>query len=624
MLGVVGSAVLGWLLLPVAMALTPIGLSAAEAVRASTPAAVVSEPATTAASTGADALPVADATAAHGDSGRAEDSPAPAEDSPAPAEDGHADAAHHQPPPGWSVLPFVVLLVAIAGCPLVVPHFWHHHYGKVAVGLGLVTVVHYLVGMHQGHVHLLHAGIEYVEFICLLAGLFMAAGGIVVRVNRRSTPVVNVALLACGAVLANVIATTGAAMLLIRPFMAVNQGRLKPFHIVFFIFIVANIGGALSPIGDPPLFLGFLKGIDFFLFFRLNAAAWLLALACLLTIFFVLDSRCGPADPELAPTVDPAAPSVSLRGGRNLIFLAIVVGSVFLDPNKMTFLPVFADVRHGEVFAFGFTQSGLAERLAADHGPLGPDEVVYVGFVREVIQLGVGLLAFKLARRDDLAANGFSFEPIKEVAVLFIGIFLTMTPALAIIKHQAMSGSLFGIPLTPTTFYFATGTLSGVLDNAPTFLSFLAGLEGKVQMTAAQISQTITSGALEPALVSELTASFTAARDAAVASGKTELAATYAEVLAQLQPAQQADFVALLRSSLLACGVASVFWGAMTYIGNGPNFMIKAIADSAVDADGRKLVDCPSFFSYVIRYSIPVLLPVLVLVWLVFLSGVVL
>ena len=146
-------------------------------------------------------------------------------------------------------------------------HIWHHHYAKVAIGLGAVTGSYYVIGVPHGSAFILHAGFEYISFISLLAGLFMAAGGIVVRVNRRSTPLVNVAILLFGALLANFIGTTGAAMVLIRPFMRVNRGRLRPFHIVFFIFLVANVGGSLTPIGDPPLFLGFLKGVDFFLFF---------------------------------------------------------------------------------------------------------------------------------------------------------------------------------------------------------------------------------------------------------------------------------------------------------------------------------------------------------------------
>jgi Na+/H+ antiporter NhaD/arsenite permease-like protein len=218
-----------------------------------------------------------------------------------------------QGPSPLSVAPFVVLLLCIALCPLLAPHFWHYHYAKVAVGLGLITALYYVAGVHYGYAAIIHAGFEWFSFIALLAGLFVSTGGIVITVDRKATVLVNVGMLLFGAVLANFIGTTGAAMLLIRPFMRVNKGRLRAFHVVFFILMVANVGGSLTPIGDLPLFLGFLKGIDFFLFMQLNLSSWLLALMLLALMFFVLDSR-APAAPDGAMLEAPTG-RISLEGG---------------------------------------------------------------------------------------------------------------------------------------------------------------------------------------------------------------------------------------------------------------------------------------------------------------------
>ena len=451
-----------------------------------------------------------------------------------------------------AVIPFAVLLLSIAICPLVAGHFWHHHYPKVAVGLGLITGLYYAFVLHQPAA-LAHVGFEYFSFIALLASLFICSGGVVIRVNRHATPMVNVLILLFGCVLANFIGTTGAAMLLIRPFMNVNKGRLRPYHVVFFIFMVANVGGALTPIGDPPLFLGFLRGIDFFRFLELNWPAWIFAVIALSAIFMVVDSRN-----KTSSTVELEAdgPMVSLSGWLNILFLGGVVGAVFLDPGKMPWIPAISEDKEH------------LWHLVGKH-PLDSGDH-YFSYVREIIQLGLAGVALWLTPKARLAANGFSFAPIKEVAYLFVGIFLTMIPALDIIKHQAASGTLFGIPLNVHTFYFGTGILSGVLDNAPTFVSFLAGVEGLEKLSVPDIGHSS-----EPRVILELT----------------------------------------------ACALASVFWGAMTYIGNGPNFMVKSIADNTLDDEGKPVVECPSFFGYIIRYSIPFLLPVLILVWLLFLSG---
>ncbi|MDA3961576.1 MAG: sodium:proton antiporter [Planctomycetota bacterium] len=589
-----------------------VSLSAAEAaVAAPALATQVAADAQDASATAAAAEPLADAE--HAASGAHAD------------DEAHTDDGHSSTPPAWSVIPFVVLLLCIAACPLLVPHFWHHHFAKVAIALGLITGIYYAAVRHD-YAALVHAGFEYFSFIALLSGLFIASGGIVIKVNRKGTPMVNVIILLFGSVIANLVGTTGAAMLLIRPFMRVNEGRLKPYHIIFFIFMVANCGGALTPIGDPPLFLGFLKGIDFFLFMQLNWNEWILCLVLLAAMFYVIDMCNGPA--EGLETVDPTGPAVSVAGGKSFVFLAVVVGAVFLDPSKLSFLPAIADVHHGEAYYFGI-QSNLAEMLATKYPGLGSNQVSYFGFVREVIQIGAGVLAFKMADKSKLEANGFNFEPIKEVGYLFIGIFLTMQPALAIIKEQAISGSLFGLPLNTSTFYFGTGMLSGLLDNAPTFLSFLAGMEGKVGMTASQISEAIQAGTLSPeiqqmlvtdfsARLASVTAQMHAVTDPATLDVLKSQADGYAASLSLIQEGEGSkNWVLELAEMLNAIGIASVFWGAFTYIGNGPNFMVKAIAEASRDERGEPVVRCPSFFGYVLKFAIPFLLPVLLINWLV-------
>jgi Na+/H+ antiporter NhaD/arsenite permease-like protein len=380
---------------------------------------------------------------------------------------------------------------------------------------------------------MIHAGFDFLSFMAVLAPLFMVTGGIVIRVEHRATPLANLALLLTGAALANLIGTTGASMLLIRPYLRLNRGRLRPYHIAFFIFLVANVGGALTPIGDPPLFLGFLRGIDFFRFFTLAIGPWLMVLALLGAMFWWLDARNPLRSPE------PATPGVNVRGAHGLWLLTVVVGAFFLDPAKLPWLPAVTIDLPGGLMRFSV--------------------------VREAIQFGVAILAYRLADRGNLQANGFSFAPMREVGFLFAGIFATMVPALALIRAHAADGSL--MPLDPTNLYFGTGLLSSVLDNAPTFLVCLAGLEGKSGLTPAQLG---------------------ASADPAIAA------------------------------QLAAVAVASVFWGAMTYIGNGPNFMVKSICEDARADDGTPLVAVPHFAAYVWRFALPCLLPVLILVWLVF------
>lgn len=451
------------------------------------------------------------------------------------AQDSAGASDHGQAPPLWLVIPFVLLLVMIATGPLFYAHHWHQHYPKYAVGLGLIVVAYYVFSLGD-FLSIRHAMAEYLSFIALVASLFIAASGIFLRVNAKGTPWNNVVMLFAGSLIANVIATTGAAMLFIRPYMRLNHGRLKPYHIVFFIFLIANVGGALTPIGDPPLFLGFLRGVPFFWTAVHLWYIWLPTTVLLLLIFYVIDSR----NTQVSSDLDPEAENIELFGRRNFIWVAIVVVSVFIDPSVFPFVPELAI--GGEVLPFG---------------------------IREVIMFAVCYLAYRFARDDALRKNQFSFEPIREVGWLFLGIFATMTPALQLIGIFAGENAEL---LTPDMFYWATGFLSSVLDNAPTYLNFLAAALGKFGMDASSIDDV-----------------------RAFAEG------------VMLSGASSQIF-------LQSISVAAVFFGAFTYIGNAPNFMVKAIAEG----NG---VDCPSFMGYVVKYSITILLPVYFLVYVVFFSG---
>ncbi len=475
------------------------------------------------------------------------------------------------PPPVWLVIPFVVLLLMIATGPLFYPHFWHHHYPKVAVGLGLLVAAYYFAFVNHGGEYVLHGMTEYISFIALLASLYIASGGILVETSTAGTPRTNTALLFFGALIANVIGTTGASMLLIRPFMRINRGRIQPYHIVFFIFSVSNIGGALTPIGDPPLFLGFLRGIPFFWTFTHIWYIWLPTILIVLGIFYVVDSRntgvsvreavpdemLPETTPGLAAELSPAIPkpgALKITGAKNFAWLALIIAAVFIDPNVIPGVP----------------------DLHAMHIPFG---------IREIIMLAICGLAYATANKDALRGNDFNFEPIKEVGYLFIGIFLTMIPALKLIELLAQDNASV---LGPTAFYWGTGILSSFLDNAPTYLSFLSASMGKFAIDPLVLAK-VQSGALA--------GEFTVNNPAAVA----------AMAVPGLGHPESWHYVQ-------AISVAAVFFGAMTYIGNGPNFMVKAIAESAG-------VKCPSFFGYLVRYAIPILLPIYLLVWLVFFSG---
>jgi Na+/H+ antiporter NhaD/arsenite permease-like protein len=409
--------------------------------------------------------------------------------------------------PVWSVLPFAALLLAIALCPLLAPSLWARHFGKVCLGFGLPVAGYFLV---RAPLELLHTVVEYVSFLVLLGSLFTVSGGILVRGTLRATPGVNCAVLGAGAVLANVLGTTGASMLLIRPVLRANAHRKRAAHVV--VFFVSNLGGSLTAIGDPPLFLGYLRGVPFFWTLRAMWPLWLAACGLVIGVFYLVDRRAhalegveagDPAAIREAHGAEAAARvPVSIGGKVNLPLLAVVIGAVFLPtPYRETVMVAAA------VLSVWKTPAGVREE------------------------------------------NEFTYHPIEEVAVLFAGIFATMIPALLILKAR---GGELGVT-SPAHFFWASGGLSSFLDNAPTYLTFFSLAQGL---------------------------------------GGTGLVAGVSPPI------------------LRAISAGSVFMGANTYIGNAPNFMVKAIAEEAG-------VRMPSFFGYM-AWSCGVLLPVFALLTLFF------
>jgi Na+/H+ antiporter NhaD/arsenite permease-like protein len=449
---------------------------------------------------------------------------------------GEGEEAHEseQAAPVWLVIPFVMLLLMIATGPLFYEHFWHKNYPKIAMGLAILVVFYYLFILDNVHGPV-HAMAEYVQFIALLASLYVASGGILIEIDKKATPLANVTLLIIGALISNLIGTTGASMLLIRPFIRLNKGNIQAYHIIFFIFMVSNIGGSLTPIGDPPLFLGFLKGIPFFWTLEHNWPAWIFALLLLAAVFYLVDRKLGRSAEDFEQEEISYTNKFTLVGARNFGWLFIIICAVFLDPNVIDGVP--AIVYEGQKFSF----------------------------LREIIMLSVAFFSYKFADQRAIKGNEFNFEPIREVAFIFIGIFGTMMPALELVGIFAKSPEGAAL-ITHNTLYWGTGVLSGFLDNAPTYLNFLA---------AAMASKGASISNIEEVRMF-------------AADGYHDSA-----------------------FELMAIAIASVFFGAMTYIGNGPNFMVKSIAEQS----GIKM---PSFFGYIIRFSLPVLLPILFLVWLIF------
>ncbi len=432
-------------------------------------------------------------------------------------------------PPNWLIIPFVSLLLMIATGPVFFPSFWHHHYKKLSLLIGAVVGVYYVFLLHNSFLPI-ETLAEYVSFISLLTLLYVASGGIYIFVDIESKALSNILFLFIAAILTNLIGTTGASVLLIRPFMRLNRYRLKPYHIIFFIFIVSNVGGSLTPIGDPPLFMGFLKGVPFQWTLSHLWKPWLVAISSLLAIFYYFETKNKELD-EVDSNVHYTN-KVLITGKRNFLWLLVAVASVFLDPNIFDSIP-YIDF-HGKKLSF----------------------------VRESIQLIGAFLSFTFANSKALKSNDFDFEPIKEVAFLFIGIFLSMMPALQLLEAFA-HGAGSSLLLTDSIVYWTSGIFSSVLDNAPTYLNVLTLILSKSGLSINEIDD------VKQFLSGE---NFT---------------------------------------QLIALSTGAVFFGAMTYIGNGPNFMVKAIAEQ----NGVKM---PDFGKYIAKFSLPILLPVLILVWLLF------
>jgi Na+/H+ antiporter NhaD/arsenite permease-like protein len=326
-----------------------------------------------------------------------------------------AASSHAALPPMGMVAPFALLLLCIALMPLFAAHFWEHHYPKVAIGLGLVTAAYYIFVQKDWH-PLHHAGHEYVSFMALVGSLFVISGGINIRVKGEATPLVNTLFLLIGAVLANLIGTTGASMLMIRPWIKMNKYRITGLHVVFFIFVISNVGGALTPIGDPPLFLGFLRGVPFWWVLEHCWQAWALAVGLLLAVFYAMDSVNFRRAPKEVRKLETAHEDWFFRGLLNVVWLAVVLGSVFLPKNiqETTVLGIFS--------------------------------------VPALIMFAAAAASYFTTKPEVHESNDFNFGPVKEVGFLFIGIFLTMIPALQILQ----SGEAVKID-TPMQYYFSTG-----------------------------------------------------------------------------------------------------------------------------------------------------------------------
>ena len=445
--------------------------------------------------------------------------------------------------PLWTVIPFLGILLSIAVFPLVAPRFWHHHFPKVAAFWALLFALPFVYVYHGTATHeILHIYlIDYIPFIILLWALFTIAGGIVVSGSLQGKPIVNTVLLLLGTLLASWVGTTGAAMIMIRPVLRANASRKKKVHIVcFFIFLVANIGGSLTPLGDPPLFLGFLHGVPFFWTFNIFPPMALASVILLVTFFF-FDTFYFRREKRQTVLEKEEKKPIRLEGWHNLIFLAGVVGSVLMS----------GILQLGEVTVLGIPL--LKQNLLRD-------------FLM-ILMGGLSLLTTKNYLRE---ANEFTWFPIKEVAYLFAGIFMTIIPALAILKagSEGALAFLLNAVKEPYHYYWITGTLSSFLDNAPTYLTFFNSALGKLQISEPMVRQAL-----------------------GYVSGVKG----------------HAEFILYLK----AISTGAVFMGANTYIGNAPNFMVKSIAEEAGIA-------MPSFFGYILRYSIPILIPLFIIVSFVF------
>ena len=429
----------------------------------------------------------------------------------------------------WAI-PFAGILLSIALLPLMAPDFWHHHFGKISAAwtLAFFLPFAYFFGVGAAGVSLAHAMLaEYLPFIILLTALYTVAGGIYVRGNLHGSPALNCGLLLIGVVLASLMGTTGASMLLIRPLIRANDNRQHKAHlVVFFIFLVSNVGGSLTPLGDPPLFLGFLKGVDFFWTVRYIFPETLFMVFSLLAIFYVIDSYYFKKEGVMPADPTPDTRGVGFDGGANFWLLGAAAGLVLMS---------------------GVWKSPVAVDLAGT-------VIGLPGMVRDVGLITISLISLRITAKSVHDSNQFSWAPMQEVAKLFVGIFLTIIPVIAMLKVG--TNGPFGAIVTsitrpdgapnPAMYFWATGLLSSFLDNAPTYLVFFntAGGNPTVLMTT-------------------------------------------------------------LAPTLAAISAGAVFMGANTYIGNAPNLMVKAVAED-------RGVRMPSFFGYM-AWSFGILIPLFII-----------
>ena len=439
--------------------------------------------------------------------------------------------------PLWSCLPFAGMLLSIALLPLLLPRFWHHHFGKISFFWAASLALPFMWSFRGTAVHeILHILMaDYVPFIILLWSLYTVSGGILLSGTLRGTPLVNTLMLVIGTALASWMGTTGAAMLMIRPFLRANRHRKqRTFMVVFFIFLVANIGGALTPLGDPPLFLGFLHGVTFFWTLKV-LPHMLVAAGVLLLVYFATDTYFYRRE-KPAPAGSGESVPLRLEGAHNFIFILGIVLAVLMS----------GVAKLGTMELFGVARS-------------------VQDYFRDLLLIIMGLLSMVTTRVETRERNDFTWFPIVEVGYLFIGIFITMIPCLLILKAGSHGAFAFLMALVqkPFHYFWITGMLSSFLDNAPTYLTFFNTAIGS-----------FAAGLPEPQAV-------------AVMMGER---AIYLE----------------------AVSVGAVFFGACSYIGNAPNFMVRSIAEEA----GTPM---PSFFGYILKYTLVFLIPCFVLVtWIFF------
>ncbi len=435
----------------------------------------------------------------------------------------------------WT-LPFVGILLSIALMPLLTPKFWHHNFGKVALfwaGAFLLPFALFQGAGLAAH-ELLHALLlDYIPFIILIFTLFVVSGGILVNGNLIGTPNTNTSILAFGTAAASLVGTTGASMLLIRPLLRANQDRKRKVHVfVFFIFLVANVGGSLTPLGDPPLFMGYLQGVDFGWTVQHMFAPMIITSAILLALFYVIERIAWRRDG--LPMPETESRQIRIQGAHNLLYLAGVVATVL---------------------ATGTWKTDLGVTVWHIFLPLD-------GLIRDVLLITIAFLSWKTTKLSLRVENAFTWTPIQEVAILFLSIFITMIPALAILRAGTDGSLAFlaemvtradGTP-NPAAYFWLTGSLSSFLDNAPTYLVFFNLAGGDAQ--------------------------------------------------ALMGPMQ---------TVLVAISAGAVFMGANTYIGNAPNFMVKSICE-------EQGIRMPTFFGYM-AWSILILGPILILLTALFFNG---